>query len=167
MKQVQLSMGLFFTICAALGVGLFLSVAVLAQQRPTKPPVVAQHEGRALYRVDVPQVHDADTLTDGVIRLPFGAAIAGRSIRADFDAWEITKGRQTVKVTDEEIGKGKAARDALVELLKSSTLYVSELPKGADIDPYDRIDAIWWLRSADGRITRVADWARGGGYVRN
>jgi hypothetical protein len=159
-------MGLFFTICAALGVGLFLSVAVLAQQRPTKPPVTTQHEGRALYRVDFPQVHDADTLADGVIRLPFGAAIAGRSIRADFDAWEITKGRQTVKVTDEEIAKGKAARDALVELLRTSTLYVSELPKGADVDPYDRIDSVWWLRSADGRVTRVADWARGGGHLR-
>lgn len=166
MKQARISMAAFFATCAVIGELLFLAVVASAQQKTTKPPVTMQHEGRALYRVDSPQVHDADTLTDGVIRLPFSAAIAGRSIRADYDAWEITKGRQTVKVSDEEIVKGKAARDALVELLKTSTLYISELPKGADVDPYDRVDAVWWVRSADGRVSRVGDWARAGGHLR-
>ena len=156
---------LSLVISGSVGVAFFAAMAT-AQQRPTKPPVTFQHEGRALYRVDNPQVHDADTLTDGVIRLPFSAAIAGRSIRADYDAWEVTRGRRTVEVTEAEITKGKAARDALVELLQTSTLYISELPKGADVDPYDRVDAVWWVRAADGRVSRVSDWARAGGHLR-
>ena len=156
--------------CVAVMAALLIGdvVYLLAfEPRSSRPPATIQYDGQTLYRVDYPTVHDADTITDGVICLPFKAGIVGRSIRADYDAWEVTRGRQTVKVTDEELAKGKAARDALIEQLKTRTLYLGELPKELDIDPYDRVDSVWYFRDAGGKVSRVADWARAGGHLRS
>jgi hypothetical protein len=128
------------------------------QRKPVEPPIVAVADGVALFRVDSPRIHDADTLSDATIRLPWGVAITGRSIRADFDACEVSRVRQTVKIDDAELVRGKAARDELGELLKTHALYIS-LPE-RDIDPYDRIDSVWWLRSADGSFQRLVKVAK-------
>ena len=141
-----------------------LGISHAATAKPKSPPVAIVHEGRTLYRCDNPVVHDADTISDAVICLPWGAAIRGRSIRSDYDAWEVTKVRQTVKITDEEIVKGKKSASELSEILGEFTLYISEPER--DIDPYDRIDAIWWVRAKDGTIPRLADVAKQRGWLR-
>lgn len=122
------------------------------------PPLVLVVDNRPAFRVDSPLVHDVDTLSDGTIRLPWSIAIIGKKIRADYDGWEISRVRQTVTITEEELRKGKLARDELVELLRHGTLYIS-LPD-ADIDPWDRLDAIWWYRDQTGSITRIAAIAK-------
>lgn len=151
------------TLAAAFSVEKLLDAA-LKESKQSKPPITITLDGRTLYRVDSPKVHDADTLTEGVIRLPWGAAIAGRSIRSDYDAWEVTKVRQTVKITDEEIARGKAAADELSKILGQFTLYVSEPER--DIDPYDRIDSVWWVRDVSGSVERLADVAKRKGWIR-
>ena len=123
-------------------------------------------EGQSAYRVQSPVVHDADTLSDGVILLPFGAAIARRKIRSDYDAWEVRRGRQTVTITDAEIAKGRRAAEELRAMLQTSTLYVAPIPKSQDIDPYDRIDSKWFIRSPDGKVRAAADVAREAGWLR-
>jgi len=165
MKREHELIGLFFAIWATSGV-ICWQLLEAAPPRIKAPPATLIHQGQTLYRVDSPDVHDVDTLTDGVIRLPFGAAVAGRKIRSDFDGWEITRSRQTVQVTDEELAKGRAAKSALEERLATHRLYVAELPKGKDIDPYDRIDAVWYFRSPDGTVESVADWARANKHLR-
>lgn len=148
--------------CCILGIANAQSTKPAKQ---SKPPITITLDGRTLYRCDSPKVHDADTLSDGVIRLPWGAAIAGRSIRvSDYDAWEITRVRQTVKISDEEIARGKAAADELSKILGQFTLYVSEPER--DIDPYDRIDAVWWVRDVSGSVERLADVAKRKGWIR-
>lgn len=130
------------------------------------PPDSITIDGQTAYRVQSPVVHDADTLTDGVIVLPFGAAIARRKIRSDYDAWEVRRGRQTVTITDAEIARGKRAAEELRTMLQSSTLYVAPIPRSQDIDPYDRIDSKWFIRSPDGKVRAAADVAREAGWLR-
>lgn len=155
---------LWAIICAASCCILGIANAQTAKPaKQSKPPITITLDGRTLYRCDSPKVHDADTLTEGVIRLPWGAAII-RRVRADYDAWEITKVRQTVKITDEEIARGKAAADELSKILGQFTMYVSEPER--DIDPYDRIDAVWWVRDVSGSVERLADVAKRKGWLR-
>ena len=123
-------------------------------------------EGRSAYRVQSPIVHDADTLTDGVILLPFGAAVARRSIRSDYDAWEIRRGRRTVEITEAELARGRKAADDLRALLGTGTLYVAPVPPGKDTDPYDRVDAEWFYRSAAGDVRPMRDIAKERGWLR-
>lgn len=147
--------------CCILGVANAQTTRLV---RPVEPPIVSVVGGAALFRVDSPVVHDADTLASGVIRLPWGVAITGRSVRSDYDAWEVSRVRQTVKVTEDEIARGKAARDELTKMLGELVMYVS-LPE-RDIDPYDRIDAVWWVRTKDGNYERLATIAKQKGWIR-
>ena len=123
-------------------------------------------DGVPAFRVATPVVHDVDTLSDGVILLPFGSAVAGRKIRADYDGWEVTRNRRTVTITDDELKRGAAARDDLAKMLAVGTLYVAPVPAHDDIDPYDRVDAVWFLRARDGRIERLRDIGATRGWLR-
>lgn len=152
------------SVPALLGLWLISAAVLLADDRSPPSLVVA---GVTLYRVDSPIVHDADTLSDGVIRLPFGSAVAGRKIRADYDAWEVTRARGTVKVTPEEIELGKKATADLRELLRDGTLYVCPIPPKEDIDPYDRVDARWYYRTSAGLVAPMKDFAKDRGWLRS
>lgn len=91
--------------------------------------------------------HDGDTLTDATIELPFRINLAHVSIRAyDMDTWEISRTRQTVRVTDEEIQKGIAARDALIKLIANNgnRLYVEDTGLR---DPYGRLLGKLWVQT--------------------
>jgi endonuclease YncB( thermonuclease family) len=80
----------------------------------------------------VEKVHDGDTIT-ATINLGFDVQLAHKEIRIEgFDAFEINKVRRTVKVTDEEIAKGKLAKTDLEELLKQAKrVYVLDGKQGA------------------------------------
>lgn len=90
-----------------------------------------------LYPIELKNVHDGDTITATVI-MDFDVAIYSKPIRFyGFDAWETTRQRQSVTVTDEEIVKGKLAKEYLIKLVANSKLYLE--PKESGYDKYGRI----------------------------
>ena len=60
------------------------------------------------------RVIDGDTLQIETIVLPWDVALLNQRVRiADFDAWESSRRRRSVNVTDEEVVKGKRATQEL------------------------------------------------------
>lgn len=96
----------------------------------------------SLYRLGNIEVHDADTILAD-IHLGFNVVLTHQTIRLkDFDAWEISTGRKTVKVTKEEIAKGLQARDYVINMLKTTAFKVSD----GKYDIYNRVVAdVYWL----------------------
>lgn len=90
------------------------------------------------YPIVVDAIHDADTFTDTNIFIPeFNFIITKQTIRmSNFDACEINRVRQTVIITDNELEKGKLARDFVVDLLKRYQPYIVLSPKR---DAYGRM----------------------------
>lgn len=135
-------------------------------------------------RASVLYVHDADTINVD-IHLPFKIDLPNRTIRAfGYDAWEVTKTRQTVKVTDAEIKKGLKARDELMALLKTGTLHVEDMTAiqigwpqlermNIHADPYGRMLCALWLQVMsypDGKPTvtwiYLPKWMEDRGHLR-
>ena len=114
--------------------GLHSTIAE-SQNRPTIPQL-------SLYRLDNIEIYDADTFTADVY-LGFKVILTKQAIRVkDFDAWEISNGRRTVKVTSDEIKKGLEARDYVLDLLKKSTFKITD----GNYDIYNRIVSdVYWL----------------------
>lgn len=110
----------------------------------------------------VVEVHDADS-PKVTIHLPFGVDLPNRTIRAvGYDAWEVSKVRRTVVVTDAEIKRGKYARDELAKLIAQGTLYVQE---AAQLDPYGRTNAVLWVWRNEEWV-EVAKWMESNGHTR-
>lgn len=83
------------------------------------------------YDIQIEKVHDGDTFTC-TIDLGFDVSINKQIIRIkNFDAWEIDRTRRTIIITDEELVKGKLAREALVDLfLHAKRIYVEDGKRG-------------------------------------
>ncbi len=109
--------------------------------------------------------HDADTLTADVL-LPFGdVVLTGQVIRAQgYDAWEINRTRKSVAITDDEIRRGKIARDALKKLIAESTGLYATPSKEPGV--YGRTSAYLWVRQNDAAMLPVAKWAADNGHCR-
>jgi endonuclease YncB( thermonuclease family) len=114
----------------------------------------AEHE---LY---VRKVKDGDTMRADIL-MDFDVALVNQDLRAeDFDAWEATRIRKTVEITDEEIARGKEAK-----------LYVEQLVRGAErvtVEPTGKKDAYgrWLVRfKIDGKP--LADLMREGDHLRD
>lgn len=70
-----------------------------------------------LYEITVHRVKDGDTIVAD-IHLPFDITLRRQDIRCnDYDAWESSRARRSVDVTDEEIERGKKAAADLRQLL--------------------------------------------------
>ena len=112
--------------------------------------------------IDEP-LHDGDTLII-TIHLPFSIDLPSRSVRAwGYDAWEVSRVRRTVIISDEEIEKGLIARDALSKLLGTFGLWVEE----TDLrDPYGRTSCRLWSKFDDGEWLDVASWMKANGHTR-
>jgi len=113
-------------------------------------------------------VKDADTIV-GTIRFPWNVALVDESIRAaGFDAWEVSRKRRTVHITDEELRKGKEAKLALISYLKGKHIYIT--PLSMSRDAYGRIFALIFVGEVDraGRYVfrPLADWAEKNHFVR-
>lgn len=138
--------------------GLHSTVAE-SQNRPTIPQI-------SLYRLDNITIHDGDTFVADVY-LGFKVILTKQTIRIkDFDAWEISTGRRTVKVTPDEIKRGLAARDYLLNLLKTSTLKITD----GNYDIYNRIVAdVYWLdtKKSPMEYKLLADTMRLHGFERS
>ena len=120
-------------------------------------------------------VHDGDTISAD-LSLPFRIELTNRQLRAfGYDAWEVSKTRRTVTVTDEEIAKGYKARDALRELLKTGQLYIEDVTAIQMVkpDPYGRMLTRWWIQQISNRDEiasvewiDVAKWMHEHGHCR-
>ena len=113
---------------------------------------------------EVTRVIDGDTLEANIL-YPWDVTLRDQTVRCmGYDAWESSKRRRSVKVTDEEVVKGKLATSAFSELLNSSSA-VYLIPGKSPRGPYGRILATVMLR-VDGKRVNVADWMRSHGHVR-
>lgn len=117
------------------------------------------------YPVKFTQVHDGDTFVVDIL-LDFELALRGQKIRAvDCATWEINRIRQTVPITDQELVKGKQARDAAAAMFATRPVYISV---GQPLrDAYGRILGQLWIQNADGTLTKYGDWVRANGFQRN
>ena len=104
------------------------------------------------------RVIDGDTIEVENLDLGWSVALRDVTIRAaDYDAWESSRRRRSVRVTDEEVVKGKAATEALRKYLEGKTLTVT--PAGQD-----RYGRLLGVLQVDG--TSVADWMKTNGHLR-
>jgi len=84
------------------------------------------------------RVIDGDTL-EADIQLPLDLVVQKQSIRlTGYDAWEASKRRRSVNVTDEEVIKGKEATEALKALLASGSVSIKILNEKVR-DSYGRV----------------------------
>jgi len=126
-------------------------------------PAMADDRGR--FPLVVVEIHDGDSVL-AAVRLPWRVTLGPEMIRAaDYDAWEITKARRTVEVTDDEIKAGKAAREFLASLVESGELHVTP-QAGGKRDVYGRLLGEFWLRKKGGEWVSVAEEMRRLGHVR-
>ncbi len=117
------------------------------------------------YEILVDRVIDADTVV-GRIQMDWGVAWYG-SIRSDFDAWERTRVRRTVVVTDQELIKGEAATEALRGLLsRGGRLFITPPPRSR-MGVYGRPVGSWRIETRGGRSIDVAAWMKARGFLRN
>ena len=118
---------------------------------------------RTFILCSVKDVLDGDTIVVDVL-LPWSVVLNDRSVRMQgYDAWEISKKRKTVRVTDAEIERGKAAREALVQILSAAeAVYLTPSDRH---DPYGRLTAYVSLLY-DGQLIEVSEWMREHGHTR-
>jgi len=106
------------------------------------------------------RVKDADTIEVDVLNLGWGVALNNVSIRAaNFDSWESSKRRQSVKVSSAEVVKGKLATEEFKVWIEGKTFTVE--PVAEPHDRYGRLLGIWYV---DGES--VAEWMKEKGHVR-
>lgn len=109
------------------------------------------------------RVVDGDTIRGDVV-LPFGITLRDQTIRAlEYDAWESSRARRTVKITDEELAKGREAKAQFAKLVASGRVFVE--PGRQERDPYGRLLARVWVHSEDAWIS-LAVWGKSKGYDR-
>jgi endonuclease YncB( thermonuclease family) len=109
------------------------------------------------------RVIDGDTIHCSIV-CPFGLTIRDKTIRAaNYDAWESSRARRTVNVTELEVVNGKQATAALRELIGSGILYARDTGRA---DAYGRLLATLFVRRGEDFID-VASWMRQGGHLRS
>ena len=149
--------------------GLVFSITVYSRLHD-KPPIVEIKTVETnstiitlLHKAVVTNVHDGDTFTCN-IDLGWGHTWSHVIRIEGFDAWELTKVRRTVEVSDEEIIKGKEARDALQSILKL-TNGVVYLRESKSHDPYGRL-LVKAFVERQGEFVNVGDLMQEGGHGR-
>lgn len=119
---------------------------------------------RNLIPAQIDDVQDGDTL---IVRLSlgYGVTLDPQPLRLlDVDAWELTRRRQSVDVTDAELQKGKAARNALAQLIADSDAAYIEQGREPR-DNYGRLLGRLYL-TRRGELLDVAKWMRANGHQR-
>lgn len=133
------------------------------QQAPEALMTNSEWPAVTYYRLRNVRVVDGDTL-EADIDLPMRVTLRQEMIRCvDYDAWEANKRRRSVNVTDEEVVKGKAATEALKDLIESGRLLV-QLEED-DRDVYGRVLARLFI-AKNNTLLSVADWMTTEGHTR-
>ena len=115
------------------------------------------------YELTNVRVVDGDTL-EADINFPMNITLRSETIRcSDYDAWESSKRRRSVTVTDDEVAMGKSATAALNKLLSSGSMLVQLESNERDV--YGRVLARLFVRS-EGTLVSVASWMKEQGHVR-
>lgn len=132
----------------------FVQVTVPAIQ-PDIPP--------KLHPIEVTRVLDGDTV-QGTISLGWDVQLSNQMVRClSYDAWESSKRRRSVKVTDEEVVKGKLAAEYLRELVEGGAwVSAGDRPR----DNYGRILGELYV-NIDGKLYEVADLMHAAGHCRD
>lgn len=118
------------------------------------------------YRLTVAKVYDGDTITADVA-LGFQVTLSAQSIRlGGYDAWEISRTRQTVQVTDEEIERGRLAKAVLAELLGKHPDRVYLKPEGSGRGAYNRLTGRVVIYPRSGPEIDVAEYMKARGHDR-
>jgi len=136
---------------------------VFSQEAPT--------QDQTLIPIIITKVYDGDTITADI---NFGWDITwnNQSIRLyGFDAWEISRARRSVEVTDEELAKGKQARHALLSLLAGSEgVYIRPSGKSESGNYGRRLASLWvGVLQDNGRykLVDVAQYMKKNGHDRD
>lgn len=91
------------------------------------------------YPITVTDVYDGDTFTC-TIDLGFDTELKNQRVRAsNYDAWEVSRIRRTVDITELELIKGKKAREDLKKIFSESTMIWARVHKKKYRDPYGRV----------------------------
>lgn len=115
------------------------------------------------YECELLEVVDGDTFKVEIIVPEFDVKILNQIIRADnYDAFETSKRRQSVEVTDEEVRQGKECKKFITTLLLSNKLYV--VPHGHDV--YGRRLCRLFLSENGKEFIDVADIMQEAGFIR-
>ena len=117
-----------------------------------------------LYPMSSIRVIDGDTI-QGDISIGYDVVLKGKTIRfKGYDAWEVSTHRQTVKVTVEEIKKGREATTYLTDFVSNKQIAIGEAVLSPDhalsksTDSYGRLVAeIYYLATPAG-AGNVATW---------
>jgi endonuclease YncB( thermonuclease family) len=127
-------------------------------------PAVCQGEDFNGYQLTNIRVIDGDTIEADIL-LPWSITLRQQGIRAsDYDAWESSKRRRSVEVTDEEVRRGKIATEQLRGLAMRATIYA--LPDKEPRDNYGRILARLYYVDEEGRTESIAQMMTRGRHVR-
>jgi hypothetical protein len=147
--------------CAVTRVAILLLIflAIAGGAFGQQPGIPSNH-----YLLSSISVYDGDTITADV-HLGLDVVLHDQRVRlTGFDAWELTRARRTVEITDEELVKGRKARDALQELLGAGAAYL--VPEARGKDPYGRLLGRLIVGTSDGPLD-VAKQMRMAGHDRD
>jgi endonuclease YncB( thermonuclease family) len=159
-------LGLIAALCwiAMLKMVYISAEAVMPKENPEALMMSAEWSATTYYRLRNVRVVDGDTL-EADIDLPMRVTLRQEMIRCvDYDAWESSKHRRSVNITDEEVVKGKAATEALKSLITSGHLMVRL--EEDDRDVYGRILASLFV-ARNNNLLSVADWMEANNHTRN
>jgi endonuclease YncB( thermonuclease family) len=116
------------------------------------------------YELDNIRVIDGDTVEADIL-FPLGLTLRGEYIRfSDYDAWESSKRRRSVVVTDEEVIKGKQATALLIDLIDNK-MVVLMLASG-ERDNYGRVLGRAAVYADDGSRTELRDFMKNNDMLR-
>jgi endonuclease YncB( thermonuclease family) len=119
------------------------------------------------YPLTVDSVHDGDTFT-GSVALGFDLQLASQPIRlAEFDAWEITRGRFGDKTTEAELLKGQKAKADLETLLRKAKHVYGLTVNKSGREKYGRLLLKVKIVDEEGRVQDVAELMRAMGHERD
>jgi len=134
---------------------LYFLAALAIAFAPSSPAPAPILKGATLANV---KIHDGDTFVADIV-LGFDIVLAQQTVRIfAFDAWEVSRQRQTVTITDGELAKGQLAKAALEKLFASGVVTVVESGKR---DPYGR-RSLWVFVDGKevGALMRADGWER-------
>lgn len=134
------------------------------------PPLLPEVDDAHLAVLDsLPVIHDPEVIDGDTIRgdidLQWGITLRNETIRAaDFDAWETSRRRRSVRLAEDEVERGRRAKEYLSGLANGCEIVLvpGDEPRGV----YGRILAKWYLRTDAGHLVSIADLMRDGGHVR-
>jgi len=116
------------------------------------------------YPATIEKVVDGDTVV-ATVKLRWNVGIVSTSFRLlDFDAWEISRKRKTVKFDSNELEKGRKAKVELENLIKDGEVFF-EAKDGDEIDPYGRPLARMFVLK-DGQMIEVSKYMKERGHDR-